>query len=273
MANINFTKTNFKSIADDGKGGSIIKNRDGYEFTAFAIDGNVYKMYVYHDEDGKWRVIDPMTGLSMVSGDTRAKAVEAATEPSSVMNFSNLIKTDKYGAMVDRFLDLASNGKVEPKPEPKPEPKAAPKKAKAKAPKAPKAPSKPKKSTPKKEAEPTVGNELVELIGKLAQLEKEIAELKAGKLTAEEEATAKAISDAALSKVAAEDSLSDTLRAMQKWCEDKPNVSAYRKNGGCVRVVGETKPYRQELNERGFRWSAKGFWYFGEREAKALAER
>jgi len=70
-------------------------------------------------------------------------------------------------------------------------------------------------------------------------------------------------------KKGAKVTLESFLAKMQEWCADKPNVSAYRKNEQeCtpVRVVGETKPYKEELTEMGLRWSGKGFWYFGPRE-------
>lgn len=282
----NFTKKSFNTVTDDGKGGKVLAKRNGYEFTAFAVDGKVFKMNVYQGEDG-WRVIDPMTGLSLCKGETRAKAVENATTPTMVRNFSNMIKLDDYGKMVDRYIDLCGGkdytiaaekdgetvvvAEVEHHelPKPKAKPKPAPKAAKKSA---PKPPAKPKSKAPSKPKKDDGKDDIASLVAKLATLEKEIAELKAGKLTAEQEATAKAISDAA---AAAETvSLSELLVEMRGWCKKHDNVIAERKddNMSCVRILGvkrSDQATQKELADKGFRWSKKGFWYYGEVQARA----
>ena len=275
-----FTKKSFNTVTDDGKGGKVLAKRNGYEFTAFAVDGKVFKMNVYQGEDG-WRVIDPMTGLSLCKGETRAKAVENATTPTMVRNFSNMIKLDDYGKMVDRYIDLSRDYTIAAEkdgetvvvaevehhelPKPKAEPKPAPKAAKKSA---PKPPAKPKSKAPTKPEK----DDIASLVAKLASLEKEIAELKAGKLTAEQEATAKAISDAAMAAETV--SLSELLVEMRGWCKERDNVIAERKddNMSCVRILGvkrSDQATQKELADKGFRWSKKGFWYYGEVQARA----
>lgn len=233
--NTTYTKANFKSIVADGKGGDAIKEREGYEFTAYAIDGKLYKMNVFHDEDGKWRVVDPMTGKSVGVGDTRAKAVEAATTPESVRNFANMVKLDKYTAMVDRFIELCGGKKAEPKPAPKTsKPKAelpkAPAKQKAEKPKAP------KKAAPKKD------KELAEARKEIEQLRKELAELKAEKV--EQVTTPVEVI---------------TLETMRKWCEGK-GLEAKQIHPGSqdnIWILGPSKPYQEELTSMGFRWARR----------------
>ena len=70
-------------------------------------------------------------------------------------------------------------------------------------------------------------------------------------------------------------SVVEMLGIAQKWCKGKENVVAFRKNDlpeTPVRVTGETKPYKEELNGMGFRWSPKGFWYYGPKEQARLAK-
>lgn len=77
-------------------------------------------------------------------------------------------------------------------------------------------------------------------------------------------------------EVAATVSLSALTEQMQAWCKDRENVSARRKNEQLctpVRVEGDTKPYKDELTELGFRYSKKGFWYYGEKEAQKQGKR
>ena len=77
-------------------------------------------------------------------------------------------------------------------------------------------------------------------------------------------------------EVAATVSLSALTEQMQAWCKDRENVSARRKNEQLctpVRVEGDTKPYKEELTELGFRYSKKGFWYYGEKEAQKQGKR
>ena len=54
-----------------------------------------------------------------------------------------------------------------------------------------------------------------------------------------------------------------TIETMREWCKARENVVATQANGkgACVKVHGDTKPYRDELKELGFKWSRKGFWW------------
>jgi hypothetical protein len=273
--NTTYTKATFKSVVESEKGGHTVKQRNGYEFTAFAIGGKTYKMYVYHDEDGNWRVVDPMTGQRLATGETRAKAVEEATTPTMVRNFSNLIKLDKYTDMVNRFIDLCGGkdytiaavkddevtviAEVEHHELPE-KPKST--KAKSTKPKAPKAPAKPKasapkatkKSAPKKKAPAKESNELLDRIKKL---EAELAELKAVKPTPEKV------------EVAATELTIDSVR---KWAVPRgfvaDQVNPERKD--CIWVYGvrkDDKETQKELVGMGFRWGKKG-WYIDPKRAR-----
>lgn len=71
--------------------------------------------------------------------------------------------------------------------------------------------------------------------------------------------------------VAEEVSMSALLERMRKWCADRKDVVAIRKNDRLVtpvRIEGATKPYKDELKELGFRYARKGFWYYGPKEAE-----
>lgn len=54
-----------------------------------------------------------------------------------------------------------------------------------------------------------------------------------------------------------------SLETMKAWCAERENVIATQKReGASIRVYGETKPYREELLQLGFRWTPnKQFWY------------
>ena len=128
----NFKKATFKALAEDNGGNVIAKERVGYEFTAFAVDGNIYKMHVAKNSNGSWSIIDPMTGREICGGETREKAVKAVADPKMVMYFSNMVKTDKYKNDIDRFIDLCAAAEPKPrraaKPKAKTTRKSAPKK-------------------------------------------------------------------------------------------------------------------------------------------------
>ena len=55
-----------------------------------------------------------------------------------------------------------------------------------------------------------------------------------------------------------------SLETMQEWCASRGNVIATQKREGCcIWVEGETKPYKEELKELGFRWGkARKAWYY-----------
>lgn len=292
--NTTYTKATFKTVIKAGNGGQAVKERDGYEFTAFAVEGKLYKLYVYHDEDGKWRTVDPMTGQSITTGATREAAVKEAAEPSTVMYFSNMLKSEKYTKMCDRFLDLVSGGKPAPKPEPKPEVKAAPKpKAKPKAAKKsaakPKAPSKPK---PKEESD------LVSALAELATVKKELEDLKSGKLDEMIAAKANEMFGGVYEKISADldkiiggitveqaDKMADelpsevenvaatwTIADARKWAAmngyTADQVNPERKD--CIWIYGvrkDDKPMHERLTKMGLRWGGKG-WYVDPKRAK-----
>lgn len=276
--NTTYTKATFKSLISDGKGGSITKKREGYEFTAFAIDGKLYKMYVFKNQPNEWLVIDPMTGLSLAEGETRASAVAHAGSAEIVRNFSNLIKTDKYTGMVNRFIDLCGGkdytiaavkddevtviAEVEHHDLPE-KPKSA--KPKTTKPKAPKAPAKPKASAPKakapkatkKAAPKKKAPESNELLDRIKKLEAELAELKAVKPTPEKV------------EVAATELTIDSVR---KWAVPRgfvaDQVNPERKD--CIWVYGvrkDDKETQKELVGMGFRWGKKG-WYIDPKRAR-----
>lgn len=259
-----FKKATFKSLASDEKGGGFAKSNEGYEFTAFAVDGKVFKMYVAQQEDDVWRVIDPMSGLSLCTGSTRKEAVDKAAEPSTVMYFSNMLKSEKYTKMCDRFLDLVSGGKAEPKPKAKPKatPKAKAKTAKKPAAK-PKAEPKPKTAA-KPKAEPKLESELLEALKRIEELERKLADLK----TVESEKATEKTTEEATEKAATE----WTIESVRKWAVARgfvaEQVNPERKD--CIWVYGvrkDDKATQKELTGMGFRWGRKG-WYVDPKRAR-----
>ena len=106
--------------------------------------------------------------------------------------------------------------------------------------------------------EPKAKDETAELKARIEQLEAELAK-------------AKAPVDAATVV-----SLTELCRTMQdEWCPKHPNTCAtfIPKEKACVKVYGVMKAnedWQRELDEMGFRWAGKkGFWYYGEHQAKA----
>lgn len=292
---VQFTKKNFKSLVDNGHGGSAAKDNDGYEFTAFAIDGDVLGMCVVKD-GGKWNVIDPRTGLRLCSGKTREEAAENATSPKTVLYFANLYRTEQYTEMVDRFLRIVTHGAVEQdatkQDAPKPKAPKAPKKQAAK-PKStkPKAPAKPKKQAPKEQ------DELAKALAELAKVNKELDDLKNGKLDEMIAAKADEIFGSVYEKISADldniignitveqaDKMADelpsevenvaatwTIADARKWAAingfTADQVNPERKD--CIWIYGvrkDDKPMHERLTKMGLRWGGKG-WYVDPKRA------
>ena len=253
----NFKKATFKSIVDDGKGGKKVQVNNGYEFTAYAIDGKTLNMCVAEQEHGIWRVIDPRIGRAVSKGFTRKEAVEKATSPDTVMYYTNLYRSDQYAEHLKRFAELtgedytiaAEDGTVIAEVEhhdltEKP-------KAPAKAPAKPKVPKKPtaKKTTAKKPAAkkptPKKDGELAKALKEIEALKKELADLKAEKV---------------------EEVVSEwTIESVRKWAVPRgfvaDQVNPERKD--CIWVYGvrkDDKATQKELMSMGFRWGKKG-WY------------
>ena len=292
---VHFTKKNFKSLVDNGHGGSAVKDNDGYEFTAFAIDGDVLCMCVVKD-GGKWNVIDPRTGLRLCDGKTREEAAKNATQPKMVMYFANLYRSEQYTEMVDKFLRIVTHGAVEqdaPKKDaPKPKAPKAPKKRAAK-PKStkPKAPAKPKKQAPKEQ------DELAKALAELAKVNKELDDLKNGKLDEMIAAKADEIFGSVYEKISADldniignitveqaDKMADelpsevenvaatwTIADARKWAAingfTADQVNPERKD--CIWIYGvrkDDKPMHERLTKMGLRWGGKG-WYIDPKRA------
>ena len=247
-----FNKTTVSMQVSTGEGTNVVEV-PGYEYQYALADGGHVRMHVCK-HDGDWRVIDPCTGKYLCTGSkTRDDAVKLADSMDVKPTFTNFVKTAKYGKLVAEFDALRG------KPEPKAAKPKAPAKPKASEPKADK-PKAPKPNAPKPKADEPKADPLDAALKRITELERQVESLKAEKAEPVQEQAATA-------------SLDCILKKMQKWCEGKPNVSAYRKNDQpCtpVRVVGETRPYQDELNGMGFRWSPKGFWYMGERELAQL---
>jgi len=54
-----------------------------------------------------------------------------------------------------------------------------------------------------------------------------------------------------------------SLSAMQEWCEGKGLIATQKREGACIWVEGDSKPYADELKELGFRFAKKRkSWYF-----------
>ena len=117
----------------------------------------------------------------------------------------------------------------------------------------------------------TIDEQSKRIEGLMAELERMKAE--AVKPEPEPEPEKPKAKKAAESKadVAEEVSMSALLERMRKWCADRKDVVAIRKNDRLVtpvRIEGATKPYKDELKALGFRYARKGFWYYGPKEAE-----
>ena len=59
-----------------------------------------------------------------------------------------------------------------------------------------------------------------------------------------------------------------SLAAMEKWCEGKGLIASQKREGCCIWVEGESKPYADELKEMGFRFAKKRkSWYLDPKQA------
>ena len=233
------TKGTFMSKV--GKG---MEERSGYTFDLLLTNNVIKRMGVYKGEKS-WSVIDLDTGMKLCTGRTRSEALETAKSQDLRERFAARLNDKEYGKLVREWKNMLDDAKpsVGPVIEAIASPETGGKLVKLYD-KTKKAPAKPK-------ADP-----LADALKRIEELTREVESLKAEKSApVQEQATAT--------------SLDCILKEMQKWCEGKPNVSAYRKNSQPstpVRIAGETRPYQKELTEKGFRWSPKGFWYMGERE-------
>lgn len=114
---------------------------------------------------------------------------------------------------------------------------------------------------------PAVGKEGAEMKNRIEELEKMLAEtrkelesvwkenegLKRKVPKAEPEKPAKSGEEAAAEV---------SLATMQKWCEGKGLVASQKREGACIWVEGDSKPYKDELVEMGFRFAKKRkSWY------------
>lgn len=148
-----------------------------------------------------------------------------------------------------------------------------PKSEKPKAPKPPKAPAEKPKAPAVKPAEvkaPDVETLLKELAELKAALKSQKASTASWKAKAQEYYDEGHKEQDAATVVSLEAMLADA----RKWCESRPNTCANRKRGNlsAVRINGvgkEDAELHGELIKMGYRYSKKGFWYFGEREAQA----
>lgn len=53
-----------------------------------------------------------------------------------------------------------------------------------------------------------------------------------------------------------------TLEHMRAWCADRGLVATQRREGCCIWVEGDSKPYAEELRGMGFRFTGKRkSWY------------
>lgn len=70
-------------------------------------------------------------------------------------------------------------------------------------------------------------------------------------------------------KQAEEAAIEVSLDYMRQWCAERGNMVATQKREGCcIWVEGETKPYQSELNALGFRWGrARKGWYYDPKRA------
>lgn len=217
---------------------------NGYLFDLLLADNTIRKMGVYNNEiDKRWDVIDAASGKSLCYSTTRRDAVARAESKPMVEQFTAYLNkatekeddVDKVKELENRVAELEKELAAA---------KAAENGWKAKAEEY-YAAKKPAKAPAKKPP------------AKKATAKKAPAKPKAPKAPAK--------------KPSNEVRLADLLATMQAWCKERPNTSAYRLNDlteTAVRVVGETKPYEKELNELGFRWSRKGFWYYGPQQAQ-----
>lgn len=279
---VQFTKKNFKSLVDNGHGGNTAKDNDGYEFTAFAIDGDILNMCVVKD-GGKWNVIDPRTGLRLCDGKTREEAAKNATQPKMVMYFANLYRSEQYMEMVDKFLRIVTHGAVEQDAPKAPKEQASKPKVKA--------PVKPKNQAPKEQ------DELAKALAELAKVNKELEDLKNGKLDEMIAAKADEIFGSVYEKISADinniienitveqaDKMADnlpsevenvaatwTIADARKWAAingfTADQVNPERKD--CIWIYGvrkDDKPMHERLTKMGLRWGGKG-WYIDPKRA------
>lgn len=123
------------------------------------------------------------------------------------------------------------------------------------------APKPAKKQAPKPPAKPKKVEEDVEMKKRIEELE---AELKATRKELDEvwkeNATLKAKPQAPKVEQAA---AVVSLESMTKWCEGKGLIASQKREGACIWVEGDSKPYADELKEMGFRFAKKRkSWYF-----------
>lgn len=79
------------------KGKRVVEKHEGYA-------DNKWQYYKgREDGDGRyiWYAIDPMTGLALCSGDTRADVVDKANDEKTIQKFNKLTETDVYTTMVN----------------------------------------------------------------------------------------------------------------------------------------------------------------------------
>ncbi len=124
----------------------------------------------------------------------------------------------------------------------------------------------PAKTTEEEEDDMNMKQTIDEQSKRIEELMAELERMKAEAAKPEPEKAAESKAD-----VAEEISMSALLERMRKWCADRQDVVAIRKNGRLVtpvRIEGATKPYKDELKALGFRYARKGFWYYGPKEAE-----
>lgn len=118
------------------------------------------------------------------------------------------------------------------------------------------------------------GKRIEELMAELERMKAEAAKAAEPEQPKAKRSTKKAAESKA--DMAEEVSMSALLERMRKWCADRKDVVAIRKNDRLVtpvRIEGATKPYKDELKELGFRYARKGFWYYGPKEAERQGKR
>lgn len=129
------------------------------------------------------------------------------------------------------------------------------------------------KTTEKEEDDMSMKQTIDEQNKRIEELMAELERMKAEAAEPEQPKAKRSTKKAAESKadVAEEVSMSALLERMRKWCADRKDVVAIRKNDRLVtpvRIEGDTRPYKDELKELGFRYARKGFWYYGPKEAE-----
>lgn len=65
----------------------------------------------------------------------------------------------------------------------------------------------------------------------------------------------------------AEAAIEISLEFMREWCEGKNVVATQKREGCCIWVKGDSKPYQEELKDMGFRWAKHKGWYFDPKRA------